>query len=182
MIPSYVIDRVIDLQAIPPTHVRVTDIARTLAYLNRFNGRAGGYSVAHHAVFVSMLVPAKLAYEALHHDDTEAFTGDIIAPLKDLAPGIRELEAEVRLQISGTLRLASVEPVVIKPYDILARTFETIIIQGREDLEMPGPERYGQFTNLAQIVKFLGPKHPLAAERMYMDRHLELFPEPEVEQ
>lgn len=179
MIQSFVIDRVIDLRAIPPTHIRVTDIARTLSHLNRFNGRAGGYSVAQHVVFVSLLVPARLAYEGLHHDDTEAYTGDIIAPIKDRSPWIRELEAEVRLQIAPHLRLSSLEPRAIKPYDMLARQFETCIIQGRSDLEMPGPEHYGQFTNLAQIVKFLGPKHPRAAEAMYMDRHLELLPEPE---
>jgi hypothetical protein len=177
MIPSYVIDRVIDLRAIPPTHVRVTDIARTLSNINRFNGRAGGYSDAQHAVFTSLLCPAKLAYECLHHDDTEAYTGDVIAPLKDLAPGIRELEVDIRRQIAPSLYLALVEPVVVKPYDLLARTFETIIIQGRSDLAMPGPEHYGAFTNLAEIVKFLGPWHPRKAEQAYLDRHLELLPE-----
>jgi hypothetical protein len=177
MIPSYVIDRVIDLCEIPPTHVRVTDIARTLSYVNRFNGRAGGYSVAQHAVFVSLLCPPKLAYECLHHDDTEAFIGDVIAPIKDQAPFIRELETDIRLQISGPLRLSWVEPSEVKTYDMLARQFETCLIQGRADLAMPGPEHYGTFTNLAAIVKFLGPKHPRAAEEMYMDRHLWLFPE-----
>lgn len=179
MIPSYVIDQVIDLRAIPRTHIRVTDIARTLSFVNRFNGRAGGYSVAHHGVFVSLLCPPRLAYECLHHDDVEAYTGDVIAPIKDQAPFIRELETDIRLQISGPLRLAWIEPSEVKHYDMLARQFEACIIQGREDLAMPGPEHYGTFTNLAAIVKFLGPKHPRAVEDMYMDRHLELFPEPE---
>lgn len=177
MIPSYVIDRVIDLRAIPPTHIRVTDIARTLAYVNRFNGRAGGYSVAQHGVFVSMLLGPKWAYEGLHHDDTEAYTGDVIAPIKDEAPCIRELEQDVRRQIAPHLRLAELEPSAVKAADMLARRFEAIIIQGREDLVMPGPDHYGAFANLAAIVKFLGPKHPSAAERMYLERHFELFPE-----
>lgn len=179
MIPSYVIDRVIDLEAIPASHVRVTDIARTLSHVNRFNGRAGAYSVAHHAVFVSLLCPPRLAYECLHHDDTEAYTGDVIAPVKDRAPFVRELEQDIRLQIAPTLRLSSIEPPAVKPYDMLARTFETIIIQGRADLAMPGPEHYGQFVNLSQIKNFLRPRTPARAETMYMDRHLELFPEGE---
>lgn len=65
------------------------DIARALANICRFNGHVDFYSVAEHAVRVSKILEEN-GYDkmtqliGLHHDDTEAYLGDIPSPQKKL--------------------------------------------------------------------------------------------------
>ncbi len=67
-------------------------IAFSLAHINRFNGHAGGYSVAQHCCLVSDMAPNHLKLDALLHDAPEAYLGDVTGPLKQLIKGYRELE------------------------------------------------------------------------------------------
>jgi len=63
--------------------INIIDIATGLANCCRFAGQCKRfYSVAEHAVLVSQCVPAEHALAALHHDDTEAYLGDVTRPLK----------------------------------------------------------------------------------------------------
>lgn len=63
--------------------IAIEDIAHHLAHLCRFTGAVSHfYSVAEHAVVLSRLVPERLAYAALHHDDHEYVLGDVSRPLK----------------------------------------------------------------------------------------------------
>jgi hypothetical protein len=68
----------------------IEDIAFGLAHINRFNGAAGGYSVAQHSVnCVDLLRATKrytplLAMATLLHDAHEVVVGDIIRPIKTL--------------------------------------------------------------------------------------------------
>lgn len=72
------------------------DIAFNLCKEPRYNGSTDGwlpYSVAQHAVNVSLIVPPEFAFEALHHDDGEAFYKDVTTHLKRLLPDYkRELK------------------------------------------------------------------------------------------
>jgi hypothetical protein len=74
----------------------VEDIAHNLGKEARFNGATVGdlaYTVAQHAVNVSYIVPPEFAFEALHHDDAEAFYKDITTWLKGMMPDYqRELK------------------------------------------------------------------------------------------
>lgn len=69
---------------LPPS----AEVALVLAKINRFGGRTCyPYSVAQHAVFCAELVQSEggghpQQFDALHHDDTEVLTGDILGPLK----------------------------------------------------------------------------------------------------
>jgi len=64
-------------------HVDIEDIATSLSRLARFNGHTKfPYWVAVHAVDVSRLVPPSVALEALLHDASESYMGDVISPLK----------------------------------------------------------------------------------------------------
>lgn len=75
--------RYIDLLNPQPEDMDVQVIARALSKLCRYTGHVRRfYSVAEHAWHCSFLVPPGLELTALHHDDSEAFTGDASSPLK----------------------------------------------------------------------------------------------------
>lgn len=65
------------------------DISRSLSNMCRFNGHVDFYSVAEHAVRVSYILEEwglglEIQFMGLHHDDTEAYFGDIPSPQKKL--------------------------------------------------------------------------------------------------
>jgi len=57
-------------------------IAHHLAYINRYNGAVGTYSVAQHCVLCSWVADSEFALSALLHDAPEAVYGDISSPVK----------------------------------------------------------------------------------------------------
>lgn len=69
----------IDIFNFGPDDVSLNCIPRSLSMQCRFNGHLNRfYSVAEHAVRMSYLVPDRVASLALHHDDHETWTGDIV--------------------------------------------------------------------------------------------------------
>ena len=90
---------VFDLEHPTPDMVKIEDIAHHLSLTNRFNGATDRhYSVAQHCTIVARWVEGgretKLA--ALLHDAHEAYTGDLIAPLKFLLA--RETSAFIAIE------------------------------------------------------------------------------------
>lgn len=79
----------------PNTHA----IAGALCHLNRFTGHVGQYSVAQHSCHVSDNMPDELKLDGLLHDATEAYLGDVSAPLKAHLPEYARLEAFYHEQI-----------------------------------------------------------------------------------
>lgn len=91
----------LDLADPDPHNIRLDDVAHGLAHTCRFAGQCRKfYSVAEHAVLVAMrlrglgAVPA-VQLAGLHHDDAEAYLGDVTRPLKALVTGYGDLEAKV---------------------------------------------------------------------------------------
>lgn len=84
-IRTYPTGRLVNPLALQPADVRIDDVGHALARLNRFNGyTAFYYSVAQHAVLCSRWLdgsPLEQFY-ALHHDDGEAYLGDMPSPIK----------------------------------------------------------------------------------------------------
>lgn len=84
-----------------PEAVCLQDIAHALAHICRWTGHVSyHYSVAQHAVQVALAVEQMapdLALLALHHDDAEAYLGDIARPWKRnlFVPAVPTLTAEV---------------------------------------------------------------------------------------
>lgn len=77
-----------------PADVDIEDIAHHLAQICRYSGACNRhYSVAEHSVYVSYLVPERLARVALLHDAPEAYCNDIVRPVKQFLPGYAEIEA-----------------------------------------------------------------------------------------
>lgn len=74
--------------------VDILDIAHGLSMLCRYSGQSRHfYSVAEHCVHVSYMVPRAFALEALLHDATEAYLGDMIRPIKHAMPEYKDMEA-----------------------------------------------------------------------------------------
>lgn len=81
--------RYVDLSDPSPASIVLEDVAHGLAHTCRYNGQIDYYSVAEHAVAVSVYLERmgyseKVCLMGLHHDDAEAYLGDVTRPLKSL--------------------------------------------------------------------------------------------------
>ena len=113
--------RRVDLFAPRPEQIDLLDIASGLARISRFGGQTikRRYSVAEHSFWVAWLTYVRtedpsFALAALHHDDTEAYLGDMIAPMKrllsTLAPNLLEgVTVPIATAIETALRVPSYE-------------------------------------------------------------------------
>lgn len=99
--------RYLDLENPDPNVIGLEDIAHGLAYTCRYSGQcAEFYSIAQHAVMCSRYlekhgqsIDVQLA--GLHHDDAEAFLGDVVRPLKTLLqPQYGELSDRMDIAIA----------------------------------------------------------------------------------
>jgi hypothetical protein len=98
--------REINLLTFNADDVDITDIAWGLGRTLRYGGHIReDWSVAHHSVVMSYLVPKKFAMEALLHDAAEAYIGDIIWPVKALFPDIELFENERTLIVMDAFKV-----------------------------------------------------------------------------
>ena len=95
-----------------PATIDLSDIAHALAHTCRYGGHCKRfYSVAEHAVLVSRRLEEQGASNrrlraGLHHDDSEAYLGDIPRPMKPLlGKAYRDLTDRMDEAIIGALRL-----------------------------------------------------------------------------
>lgn len=94
----------------PQPNIRLQDIAHALSLTCRFGGHCRVYySVAEHAVLVSRWLeaggyPRYTCLAGLHHDDSQAFLGDVTRPLKThLGERYAELSSRMDRAIVGSL-------------------------------------------------------------------------------
>lgn len=97
--------RLVDPLHLEPEDIELHDIAHALARQCRYNGHVGGFlSVARHAIWVAELLleaghPPYIALHGLHHDDAEAYLGDMISPLKHRQEMWRFRDAELFAEV-----------------------------------------------------------------------------------
>jgi hypothetical protein len=99
--------RLVDLTHPDPASIFIEDIAHALSHLCRFSGMTNPlYTVAQHSVLVS-LHPAVKGYEleALLHDATEAYTGDLTVPMGGFQ-WLKEKWGYVSVDVEGAVREA----------------------------------------------------------------------------
>lgn len=101
--------------------IDIRDIAHALSMQCRWTGHSRfHYSIAQHSYYCSLLVPSEYALDALMHDATEAYMGDMNRPLKHFTPAgpiFRRQEAVVHAAIAAKFGLSFAELAVVKIAD-----------------------------------------------------------------
>lgn len=102
-----------------PEMIDMEDVATALSYMPRFNGHTRShYSVAEHSLLVSRLVPEPDALWGLLHDAHEAYTGDIVSPLKRILPQIKAIEKKIQDAICQKLGISPTCPESVYTADL----------------------------------------------------------------
>ena len=110
----------IDFVNITPDQICIEDIARGMSNMCRFAGQLENfYSVAQHSVYVSQIVPPEYALEALLHDATEAYMGDIASPLKAMLPDYKAVEKRIEAVIREKFGLPPIMTVDVHYADLV---------------------------------------------------------------
>ena len=161
--------------------LRIEDVAHSLSMCCRYNGHVNRfYSVAEHSWLLARYVlkhvytneptveNLMLVYEALHHDDGEAYLTDIPSPLKPFIPGYKMLQAIVDRVVRYKLRLPLEETPMLKEFDT------RILIDERDQ----NRSRSKQMWMISDDVKSLGVElqffSPEEAKEKYLNMHNEL--------
>ena len=114
----------IDLDSLDADDIDTVSVAAALSRIHRFSGNFDSMSVAQHALCVSQLVEhmdgTPLQQMAgLHHDDAEAFLGDVPSPVKAHCPGYQDLEMVVNHAISEKYGIDMYDELVKEADDIM---------------------------------------------------------------
>lgn len=185
--------RFIDTQDPKPESVAIEDIAHALANTCRYSGHcARFYSVAEHAVLASKYAEfmgwdCVFQYACLHHDDAEAYLGDIARPLKPLlGEAYKILTDQMDQAIVVGLELPFGPAIFHEPEIREADNF-ALMAEARELLPSKGEGWGGQAVNWdlkleqesnndIEDLKLYWPfgLKPQAAESLFLQRHSEL--------
>ncbi len=163
-----------DFAAPTPQMVRLEDIAHALSNCCRFCGQSREfYSVAQHSILVSELVLTddlgpnvydEVRLQALLHDASEAYTGDIVTPLKRILPDFQVIEAGIQAVIE--IALLSLQPTPETEARIKVADREALAIEGGD--YMPG--RTGEYGIPISGRRSIPALPPPLAEALFLDR------------
>jgi uncharacterized protein len=123
--------RIISLTDPNPQEIDMDDIIDALTNICRFGGQMRQfYSVAQHSVLVYRLAPPELEKEAILHDASEAYLGDVISPLKHiLGEPYKKLERRFTELIFECYGADINKLEEVKKYDMLAVEIEDIYLR-----------------------------------------------------
>ena len=152
-----------------PRDFDIKDIARALSNLCRFTGHLEHfYSVAQHCVIASQIVPEHLALEALLHDATEAYLGDVNKPLKRLLPDYQLIEHRVEQALRVQFNLPLEMSRGVKQADLIMLATE------RRDFGMEDGTPWPVLEGIEPLAQMITPLRPDAAMSAFMVRYHEL--------
>lgn len=162
--------RYFDFTAPERSIIGITEIAHALSHLCRFTGHTWQfYSVAEHSWHVSHLVHPADALAGLLHDASEAFLGDVAAPLKALLPDYREIEARVEAVVLGRFGIPAHLPPSVKAADKMMLRVEQVQAMRAEGHDW----KLGELSPQAKLVQ-LRFWDPDEAQMMFLRRFEEL--------
>ncbi len=153
----------------------LSDIAIPLSNICRYAGQlplGKWYSVAQHAVNVSRILPREFALTGLLHDTAEAFTNDIVTPLKVAVPLFKELEVKIETSILRRFDIQYPMPAEVHLADRQMLGLEMKYLRGHDPYAhaiMEGVE----FEHLLPLVS-LESWSPRLAYHNWMERYKEL--------
>jgi 5'-deoxynucleotidase YfbR-like HD superfamily hydrolase len=153
-----------------PEEVRIVDIAHSLSMRCRYGGHCTKfYSVAEHSILVSNHVKSEHALWGLLHDAAEAYSFDVLGPLKKDLPECRALEARIMVAVCRRFGLLEEEPENVSFIDrsIIADEKAILMVQCERDWDTH-PPRIG-----AHILAL----SPMAAKAIFLERFAELYHE-----
>lgn len=164
--------------------VDIGDIAHALSLICRYGGHIDrAYSVAQHALLVRRLIVhhfqrPDLGWAGLHHDSPEAYTGDVMRPMK-VAMAARhavtkdafaKIDAMVESVVAEYLGipLEELHDPVVKEADVLALRMEASVLKvndGRTFAEAAGVEPAPPIDGIAVL------RLPPEVEHDFLDAH-----------
>ena len=131
-----------------PEMIDINDIASGLAYKGHFAGQTPYmFSIAQHSLMVCNEyatrfpgAPNEMKLMALLHDASEAYTGDIVKPLKVYLPNFVSLENAIMQAISLKFKFPIQRMHEIKPIDLDIQNVEYEAFWGNGHLTYFDPE------------------------------------------
>jgi len=106
-------------------HINIIDIAHALSHTPRWQGHTQNfYSVAQHSIWCAHRAEDNHCLEALLHDATEAYIGDMPSPIKKYLPDYQKLEKVLDTKIREVFGLPAEMSEEVKQIDRDALNFE----------------------------------------------------------
>ena len=156
--------------------ILIQDIAHALSNICRFTGHVKTfYSVAQHSVLVSRIVARQFQFQALLHDASEAYLGDVSSPLKQMLSEYKIIERRVEDAIYARFGISPTEESnkAIKKADIILLGTEKRDLMYSETLESE-KETWELLLNVPRLLETIEPWSPAVAEEEFMKRFDEL--------
>lgn len=147
----------IDLLDITPDDIDIEDIAYGLAHTARFAGQTRTFfSVAEHSIAVSMEVPIAHKIEALLHDASEAYIGDMPTPIKNRMPDYKYVESCIMEAVAKKFGISWPLSEIVKAADkkVLEQEWSNIVIGDSWEEERPRKNIINAYLTLFQHLQF----------------------------
>lgn len=156
-----------DLANPKPEQITIEDIAGALSKVCRFGGQCEKfYSVAEHSYHCSKIAKAS-PLALLLHDAAEAYTGDIVKPLKNMLPEFSVIESRIEAVIAAKFGVDFEQPEV-KEIDM------AMLIAERRSLFSADAVKWTGEDNVRRLDVWFSVWEPKQAEKMFLNQFQQL--------